>query len=272
MTRRVWIVGPVAIDTVVYLNHIPSPGEFVRSERTLERLGGSSGNVALALSTTGIEVGFISYVGDDEAGREIENHYRESRISNLYLKRIDGPTNHALVMVDHSGNRTIIALTESYLSQVSLKEVPIRANDIVAFTLWRPCFADELARVQEMGCTTVVGLEALADQLVTADFAIGSEAELGSINPDDHLDRIPIIVVTRGAKGADQFELTQKLFQKSLATTVIDTTGAGDSFVAGYLYMLAQDEYEPSKALQFGSQWAAHSVALEGSQPAPAPL
>lgn len=272
MTRRVWIIGPVAIDTVAYIDHLPSPGEFIRPHRTLERMGGSSGNVAIALSKTGIETGFIGYIGGDESGIKIENYYKESRITHLYLKNIEGPSNRALVMIDRSGNRTIVALTESYLSELSLKEVPIEPNDIVVFSLWRPIFADELARAQELGCTTVVGLEALADSLVRADFAIGSEAELGAVSPEQVLNRFPTIVVTRGANGVHQYAHNQNLFQEALADSIIDTTGAGDSFLAGYLAILARGEKFPGEALLFGSRWAACTVAIEGSEPSEPPL
>ena len=40
--RRVWIVGPVAWDTVVYVDHYPTPGRFTQCRKTIERPGGSA--------------------------------------------------------------------------------------------------------------------------------------------------------------------------------------------------------------------------------------
>lgn len=273
MKRRVWIVGPVAIDRVAYMDQLPISGSFTRPARIVQRIGGSSGNVALALAETGIETGFIGYIGDDAAGREIEKRFSESKIRNLYLKKIDGESNSALVMVESSGERTIVALTESHLDEISLEGVSIESDDIVVFSLWRPFFLEHLKKVQSLGCTTVVGLEALTDLEVSrADFAIGSEAELNGAIPVEHLNRFPTIVVTRGPSGIDQYRESEHLHQEALAAKVVDTTGAGDSFLAGYLSKLAADPVDLRSALRFGAEWAAATVAMEGSEAAPPPL
>lgn len=271
--RRVWIIGPVAIDRVLYLESLPTVGTFTRPLRISERIGGSSGNVALALADTGVETGFISYIGDDAGGKKITKRFSESKVKNLYLQKIEGESNSALVMVDQSGDRTIVALTESHLAEITIAGIDFRANDIVVFSLWRPCFAAHLTAVQKLGCITVVGLEALKDFEITgADFAIGSEAELGGEDPESHLGRFPTIVATRGAAGIDQFQSRQHIHQSALPGDVIDTTGAGDSFLAGYLSQLAHDIHDLRSALHFGARWAAQSIAVEGSAPTPPPL
>ena len=57
MARKVWVQGPIAIDSVVYLSQFPVPGSFMNSLRTEERTGGSSANVALGLCTASVETG-----------------------------------------------------------------------------------------------------------------------------------------------------------------------------------------------------------------------
>jgi sugar/nucleoside kinase (ribokinase family) len=273
MKRRVWIIGPVAIDRVAYIDQLPIPGSFTRPTRIVERIGGSSGNVALALAELGVETGFIGYIGDDEEGRKIEKRFTESKIKNLYLKKIEGKSNSALVMVDSAGERTIVALTDNHLAEISLEGIPIESNDIVVFSLWRSFFIEHLKTVQALGCITVVGLEALTDSHVArADFAVGSEVELYGANPDNHLDRFPTIVVTRGPSGIDQYRESDQLHQDALVAKVVDTTGAGDSFLAGYLSYLAADLADLRSALRYGAEWAAATVAIEGSEPARPPL
>lgn len=273
MKRRVWIIGPVAIDRVAYVDQLPTQGSFIRPSRIVERIGGSSGNVALALAEAGIETGFISYIGDDENGRKIEKRFAESDITHLHLQKVKGESNSALVMVDRSGDRTIVALTESHLAQVSLEGINFSKSDIVVFSLWRHFFLDHLDYVKKLGCTVVVGLEALSDPDVSgADFAIGSEAELNGAHPSDFLTKFPTIVVTRGAAGVDQFQGSEVVHQAAIASQVIDATGAGDSFLAGYLAHLAGERPDLGAALLFGARWAAASIALEGSEPAKPPL
>ena len=273
MTRRVWIIGPVAIDRVAYVKSLPTQGSFTRPLRIVERIGGSSGNIALALAETGVETGFISYIGDDANGVKIQQRFIKSRIKHLHLKKVLGESNNALVMVDSSGERTIVALTDSHLTEISIEEINFEKEDIVVFSLWRPSFLDHLNEVQALGCTTVVGLEALNDPHVSgADFAIGSEAELCGAEPSRHLGRFPTIVATRGAAGADQYQSSGMIHQAAVTSQVRDTTGAGDSFLAGYLAQLAVGEADLEAALLYGARWAAATVALEGSEPAKPPL
>ncbi|CAN2221943.1 RbsK Sugar kinases, ribokinase family [Candidatus Nanopelagicaceae bacterium] len=273
MKRKVWIIGPVAIDRVAYVDQLPTQGSFTRPSRIVERIGGSSGNVALALAETGVETGFISYVGDDENGKKIQRRFAESQITDLHLQHVVGESNSALVMVDQSGDRTIIALTESHLAQISLEAINFSENDIVVFSLWRPFFLDHLNYVKKLGCMVVVGLEALSDPDVSgADFAIGSEAELNGVHPSERLEKFPTIVITRGAAGIDQYQSSGMVHQASVASQVIDATGAGDSFLAGYLTHLAGDRPDLAAALLYGARWAAASIALEGSEPAKPPL
>ncbi|MFM6841027.1 MAG: carbohydrate kinase family protein [Candidatus Planktophila sp.] len=273
MSRRVWIIGPVAVDRVAYIDELPQQGTFVRPLRITERIGGSSGNVALALSEAGVETGFISYVGNDKNGATIKERFTASKIQHLSLQEIVGDSNSALVMVDSDGERTIVALTESHLAEISIADVDFRSDDIVVFSLWRPFFASHLRHIQDIGCTTVVGLEALADPAVhRADFAIGSEAELGSTQISNYLDRFSTIVVTRGAAGVDQYQGTEQIHVDALNGPVVDTTGAGDSFLAGYLSRLAQGDCNLRSALDYGIRWSAATVAIEGSEPAQPPL
>lgn len=273
MNRRVWIIGPVGIDRVAYVDELPRPGTFTRPKRIIERIGGSSGNVALALAETDIETGFISYIGDDESSKKIVSRYTKSNIKNLHLQPVIGESNSALVMVDKTGDRTIVALTESHLTKLSLAGIEFEESDIVVFSLWRPFFIEHLLAVQALGCITVVGLEALEDaQVSRADYAIGSEAELASADPRENLDRFGTIVVTRGAAGIDQYQASESFHQNAIETQVVDTTGAGDSFLAGYLYQLASGVGDLRSAIHFGAKWAAATVAIEGSEPAPPPL
>jgi len=273
MSARVWIIGPVAIDIVAYLQKLPTVGTFTRPDRIVERIGGSSANVAIALAATEIETGFIGYIGNDLNGEKIKENLTNSKIRNLHLQEVDGQSNQALVMIDASGDRTIVALTDSHLAEINLAGIAFKASDIVVFSLWRPFFIDHLRYVHTLGCRTVVGLEALKDpQVESADVAIGSEAELGGEEPEMHLNRFKRIVVTRGAAGVDDFRSDGILHQAAIAAEVVDTTGAGDSFLAGFLAVIARGEIDAGLDLAYGARWAAATISREGSQPAEPPL
>ena len=269
MSRKVWIVGPIAWDTVIYLDEFPAKGGFGQAKRKVERIGGTAGNVAIALATADIDTGFVTYLGKDEHGKLIKQALRESQINDLYIKELDEETSHVVVAIDKTGDRTIIGLNISHLKQVNLKDVPLNPSDIVCFVVWRNYFLESLLIAQEAGCTTVVGVEALEDENVKfADIAIGSRSEYSTDNDmSEFLDRFSRIVLTSGESGVHQYESGREIFKPALKVNAIDTTGAGDSFLAGYLAAIAKGDLIGDRALDAGVHWAALMVTREQSIP-----
>ena len=268
MSRRIWIVGPIAWDTVIYIDEFPKSGGFAQCKNRMDRPGGTAGNVALALASSGVETGFVTYLGNDEFGSQLEKILIESEIRHLEIERIDGPSSHVLITIDKSGDRTIFGLNKSYLNQVNLNRVDLNPNDIVCFVVWREYFIESLLLAQRKGCKTVVGIEALSDQnVISADLAIGSLTDLGnSSGIERHLDRFKTIVLTKGEIGAIELTKDGEVFQPAIPTNVVDTTGAGDSFLAGYLTAYAQG-IVGQRALEIGARWAAKMVSMVASIP-----
>lgn len=268
MAKRVWVQGPIAIDTVVYLEKFPTPGTFMNSIRTEERTGGTSANVALGLCTSGVETNFVGYLGNDENGKKLRKVLDESQIRNSIITEIDGPTSHALILIDNNAERTIISMTTPYLRELRMSDVPFSAPDIVAVILWREEFLDDLQQAQKSGCLTVVGAAALVDSNVLhANLVIGSVSDIPSgISPEDHLNRFDEIVLTDGLNGAHYYSKKQKLHQAAFSVQAVDVTGAGDAFISGYLAGLA-NQLDPSSCLLLASQWAASSVQVNSSIP-----
>jgi sugar/nucleoside kinase (ribokinase family) len=268
MAKRVWVQGPIAIDTVVYLEKFPTPGTFMNSTKTVERTGGTSANVALGLCTTGVETNFVGYLGNDDNGKKLREVLDESQINSSIITEINGPTSHALILVDDKAERTIISMTTPYLRELRMDNVPFANPDIVAFILWREEFIGDLQRAEKSGCFTVVGASALVDaNVVHANLVLGSVSDIPSgINPEDHLDRFDEIVLTDGLNGSHFYSKTQKLHQSAMSVQAVDVTGAGDAFISGYLVGLA-NQLDPAKCLLLASQWAASSVQVNSSIP-----
>jgi sugar/nucleoside kinase (ribokinase family) len=268
MSKRVWVQGPIAIDTVVYVEKFPTPGTFMNSIRTVERTGGTSANVALGLCTTGVETNFVGYLGNDDNGKKLRKVLDKSEIKSSIITEIDGPTSNALVLIDDKAERTIISMTKPYLRELRMDNVPFSEGDIVAIILWREEFLNDLLRADSSGCLTVVGAAALVDANVShAHLAIGSVSDIPSgVNPEDHLDRFDEIVLTDGLNGARYYSKKQKLQQSALKVDAIDVTGAGDAFISGYLAALA-NELDPSQCLLMATRWAASAVQVNSSIP-----
>jgi len=254
----VWVVGPVAWDSVQYYDG-----------RTIERPGGTGANVAIALATTGTAVKFVSYLGEDELSHKLDAHLKSSDIEMLYTPIFPGPVSHVAIPVDEKGERTIVVISDDKLDQVSIIGQSIDANDIVTFVIWRNNFVADLEFARKLGATTVVGSAALTDSDVKyADYLIGSREDfLGDYSIENALSRFAHIVVTDGSRGATLYGPEGSHFQPAHAVDVVDTTGAGDAFLAGLLHYLAIHQKINTEAMAIAAQWSAMTVSTEGSIP-----
>lgn len=267
MTRRVWVVGPIAWDSVYYLDKLPEPGMFAQTFRNIERPGGTAANSALAIATAGIETGFAGYVGDDHLSGELMATLRKSEISNLHIQHLTGPPSHVAIYIDQSGERTIIGLSEDRLEVVTLEGADLQSGDVVVFQLWREHFRKDFDLARAAGCIMVVGIEALASD-ISADVVIGSESDTAEFSGlTQFLNRFERVVITHGAQGATEYSQSGKIHRPALKVEAIDATGAGDAFLAGYITAMARDIEDGHHRLNLGITWAALAVQSENSIP-----
>ena len=274
MMSRVWIVGPLAWDSVLEVPHLPQAGGFVQGARLVGRPGGTAANVAVGLASSGVRTGFVGYVGEDELSLKLLASLEASQIEELHIKKLDGAANHVLILIDADGERTIVGLTEDRLDQVTIRDVTLTPEDYVVFVLWRNCFLEDLSYAQNIGCKIIVGIEALEEiPQITADICIGSGSDLqGELELERYLQRFDRLVVTHGALGADQYwcegSEIKTLHQPAIQVDkVIDTTGAGDSFFAGYMKGLVDSPDKIADPMLIGAHWSALAVSSSGSQP-----
>ncbi len=268
--RRVWIVGGIAGDLVLKLPTTLRVGEYHQPTEIIKRPGGSGANVALALCTGPVETGFVTYIGSDPLGQSFEKLINESELSHRHIIYGNHHQERCLVILDMEGERTLIGLSDgSSEKKITLKDVPLEKGDVVVFLNWLPLCPKELEFAKSRGCITVVGLAALlAEPAMSADIAIGSRSDLAE-EPiyKDHLHNFPKIVVTQGRKGATEYSKEGVIHQDAFLSHVVDTTGAGDSFLAGYLTAFAMGAESGILPLELGARWASLMVTIETSIP-----
>lgn len=179
------------------------------------------------------------------------------------VQTISGPSLHAVITVDQSGERTVIALEKNRFADMAI-DVEFFAEDIVVFPVWRDFYLDYLEKARRSGARTVVGLNAQANKSVHADLIIGSEKDI----PEFEFDRLRFssALVTRGKKGVSVYEGELESALPSKSVTVIDATGAGDSFLAGVLVGLAKN-VDLRTAAGIGVEWASSAIQQKGSIP-----
>ena len=263
---KIWVHGPSAWDTVVEVPKYPQPGDFVRAVSKSERVGGSGLNVATALASTEKEIAFITYLGQDNYGIEIKSFLKSQNFSELIIRDLNSPTLHALIIKDQSAERTIIALEQTAMGKLDLTEAEPASGDLFIFTIWRPEYKLLLSKLRRLGAIVIVGAAALEDSEVFADYLIGSKADFMETSFHGVYQRFRKLVLTDGANGATLYSASGECHQPSLAKEVLDTVGAGDSFLAGFAYALACG-LSDQDSLFLASAWAACALQSDTSLP-----
>ena len=274
------------MDLIVNVPHLPRPGETVVGDSFCARPGGKGANQAVAAARLGANVTMIGRVGHDSFGRDLTRGLRDEGISTRWVLGSDRATGAALIEVDERGENCI-AVAPGANQDLLPEDVPrkvIEAANIVVAPLEVPLASIEesfrlarLAKVQTvlnaapahnvppslMRLTDVVICnEHELAMLLGRPVRVGEEAAAARAlrcAPDQ------LIVVTLGERGALAVLGDAVIEQPAFRVEVVDSTGAGDAFVAGFSVALGSVGMQA--ALRFGCAAGALATTRRGAQP-----
>ena len=243
--------------------------------------GGNAYNVAAQLAGHGRAVAYFGAVGADADGRTIARGLQRAGIDPVGLVTMTGPTAVTTIRVD-GGDRVFeseeFGVTADYFPSDAHLELLAGARWVHVGMLPR---ADELrARLAALsgraggsgrsGRGPVVSQDcAVASGFRALDVAFGSVGERGDARTWARLalaGGARTAVVTRGAAGTIATDGSKWFEQPAIPTDVIDTTGAGDAFIAGFVSARLEGDAIPA-ALERGAHWAASACGHRGGWP-----
>lgn len=283
------------LDVIARIN--VSPQKINYGSDTASRIstssGGAAGNVAAWLTRTDARSTIVSHVGDDPAGSAIVAEFDALGVSHGDLV-IPGETSGVVVvLVDSSGERTMFP-DKGANSRLTVTDLPdlstFQAVYISGYALLNPLARDGvLAMIEKIkadglpiyfdpasvGAMKDVSDKELHTWFSMMDFLLLNEEEsiylTGSVDIERALDYLldfsQVVVIKRGSAGAiAKARGFDSISLPAVATTVVDTTGAGDSFAAGFIASYSKN-HDLTAALQAGGELAAGCVAIVGGRP-----
>ena len=261
--RDIVIVGELNVDFILHnYNAFPSPGREVLVESFEMVLGSASAICASALARLGARVIYFSRVGDDpwgeycaetlrRAGVDVSGVVRDTRITTGVTVSISSPVERALVTYPGS----IAAQTLADLDSLGFSPPPrhLHVSSYYLQSGLRPGFAELFRRASAAGWTTSLdpGCDPadrwgpdLLETLVHVDVFLPNDVELRGVSGvDDPFEALRRLengrtrtVAKLGARGAMALDRGELIEVAPPTVDARDTTGAGDSFNAGYLY------------------------------------
>jgi sugar/nucleoside kinase (ribokinase family) len=295
MTINVLCIGDVMLDVIARINVSPQKINFGSdtASRISTSSGGAAGNVAAWLTRTDARSTIVSHVGDDPAGAAIVAEFDALGVSHGDLV-IQGETSGVVVvLVDSSGERTMFP-DKGANSRLTVTDLPdlgaFQAVYISGYALLNPLARDGVLEMIEkikadglpiyfdpasVGAMKDVADKELHNWFSMMDVLFVNEEEsiylTGSVEIERALDYLldfsQVVVIKRGSAGAiAKARGFDSISLPAFVATVVDTTGAGDSFAAGFIASYSKN-HDLTAALQAGGELAAGCVAIVGGRP-----
>ena len=261
----------------------------LKIERTLS--GGSVANSIVGLSQLKNKVGFIGKISDDNFGNEYEKGLLKENVEFFYTKKKEKlPTGTCLILVTPDSERTMCTYlgTAGKINENDIKPDVISSSEMIFLEgyLWdegepKKAFAKAMKNAKKIAMS-------LSDQFCVdrhkkdfmelvknkLDITFANEQEIKSlINAESFSDVIIFakqinrhLVITRGAKGSiviKNNEITEHPAQTELK--IVDLTGAGDLFAAGYLHGYINN-FSVNKSLEQGTNLSSRIIQILGAR------
>ncbi|MEV4155480.1 ribokinase [Nocardia salmonicida] len=237
------VLGSVNMDLVTTVSRRPAPGETVLGTEFATVPGGKGANQAIAAARSGARVRFLGAIGEDAFGAELTATLSGAGIDTALIRRVDGASGIASIIVDDTGENSIIVVAgaNGRVTDLTAAELAaIAAADILLCQLEIPIDTVLAAARHARASGTVVALnpspvQPLPTELWAAvDLAIVNSLEYEQYSAE--LAQVTHVVRTLGGDGAVyRGEDGTELSVGGLAVDVVDTTGAGDAFTGGLI-------------------------------------
>jgi ribokinase len=256
---RIAVVGHVEWVTFTRAHAVPPAGEIVHLTDPLDQPGGGGAVSAMALARMGAQVTFFTALAADVPAQAV---LEEHGVEVLAAPRA-GRQTRVLSVVDASGERTLFVIGEN-AHPAADDDLPwhrLADMDGVYFTGQDPQTLVFSRRARVL-VVTARRFDSLVLSGVRADALVGSASDPGERVDLARLAEQPEhVIMTDGANGGTGYDAAP------VPGAVVDTYGAGDTFVAGVTFALAAGRALP-EALRFAAAEAARALTWRGAFPA----
>jgi sugar/nucleoside kinase (ribokinase family) len=295
MTARVLCIGDVMLDVITKIAVMPDKINYGSDtpSKISTHGGGAAGNVASWLTRTDARATIVGHVGDDAAGSALMSEFDALGVRHQNLMVDKGSSGVVVVLVDPSGERTMFP-DNGANSGLKISDLPDLSEFNAVYLsgyspldpLSRPGVLAMIEKIKEaklpiyfdpasVGGMMEVPLSEVKSWIRLMDVILLNEEEAiyltGETDPEKAMELLlqecETVVIKRGSQGAIGKARGSILVSvPAQSTEVVDTTGAGDSFAAGFIahYALTKNMQH---GLEAGAAVAARCVAIVGARP-----
>jgi ribokinase len=287
--RKIYVVGSINRDLVVYADGLPRAGETVFGNRFQQFPGGKGANQAVAARRLGGEVRLVGNIGADVFGNEMLDFLASEDVDTSAIAILDAaPTGMAFITVDLASENAIVVVSGANMmwDTRDLAALKIGRNDIVVcqFEIPLEIIESVFEQAKQVGATTILNpspVKPATDVILSnVDYLVVNEVELeafsgAAVNPANPTSvyaameklsqyRPLTTIATLGPRGALLSGPVGRHETKGHPVNPVDTTGAGDCFIGAFAAALAKSD-SVADAMDFANNAAAISVTRRGA-------
>jgi len=290
-TKNLEVIGFGALnyDTLCIVNKIGEAGEEIAVQEIREGPGGSAANTTVGLARLGIKTGFIGILGNDREGDMIYKNFEGEKVDTSGFRFTQGRTGMVFGLVDANGERTLYPYP-GVNDKLQLDDINIGYAKKAELLHMTSFVKKEQTNVQEslikeLSEKTKIsfapgmlyaerGLEELLPIIEKSHIIFLNRNEIKILTGHDYEEGskilmdigTKIVVVTSESKGS---YITTKNESFSVAAhsteKVVDSTGAGDAFAAGFLYGLVKKREDLQFCGEIGNTVASRCIRQYGA-------
>ena len=257
MKSKIINFGSINIDHVYRVPHLVKPGETLSSLDLVTGLGGKGANQSVAIARAGVSVAHVGRVfkGDRWAVALLAS----TGVDTDNIALIEGASGHAIIQVDDQGENAIVlhgGANQSF--SIADIESALNHNQQARYLLMQNetnLLAETFELAQAKGIKIVLNPAPMTDNikdlpLAKLDTLIVNQGEAEALCGAADIDQMTQqmaalapqtrVVVTLGGDGAMLLANGEVTHMNSPSVDVVDTTGAGDTFVGYFLAGVAE--------------------------------
>lgn len=277
---KIIVLGSLSTDFVATTDIRPNVGETVQGNSFFTTYGGKGANQAVAAARLGQDITMLGMVGDDQFGKSICNNLKNNNINIEGVETVTGTSSGAaLITIADSDNSIIYVpgangiVDSEYVNKNSSSfksaDIAIAQNEVSEESILKM-----VEICQKYGVKSIINpapFRQLPKYIIeNSSFLIPNESECKLMFPELSIeDAVKLypnkLLVTMGSKGVYFNDGNKSILVPSFKVEAIDTTGAGDTFVAGFAVAISNN-MTIEESIKFGCLTASMSVTKMGAQ------
>ena len=291
-------LGTIAMDVLMQVDMLPQKDGFCMVKNTSYQPGGSGSNVIVQLARLGAKCGYIAALSKDRYGLDILNNLKAEGVDTSCMEVFDkGVTLHTDIVIDQNGDKFIMLnmgdtfekLEFDDMKKLYVEKAKVFYTDLCpgkpamkAITAARNRGIETVFNMQ-VGLATMNGLGVSKEELLACirevDVFAPCRQGVFDLTGTENLDECcgylrnytdAVLLFTLGSGGSAAYDRDGTKYEVPCKkVNVIDTTGAGDSYMGGFIYSYCIKGKDLLSSMRFATSCAAHTCSGLGARFSP---